>query len=283
MSQWYHRNGLKNTSKQNFYLPMCAQKPLVIRLCAAAKDSRKAFLDLMGDPATNSETVHAQIIAYLSVLQGFVYTVSGPENNGYPAPSPSNPSFTTPTPAPRPQQSSKNSISKLRNMTPFKWSNSVTGTVEQQADMVFEMASILYEYSVWLMKHAAWIAAQDNVDMESAKKVHSSLRRAAGVLEFIQTQLVPQLAGKPEAGSDLDPKVITAYIATCQAEAQEVTIARAIELKHSSSLISALANQTAQLFQQAAAALGDLDRKIFGKWLIYLQLKAAVYLSYVSD
>lgn len=87
---------------------------------------------------------------------------------------------------------------------------------------------------------------------------------------------------KPVVGSDLDPRVITAYIVTCQAEAQEVTIARAMELKHSASLISALANQTSQLFKTAAASLKALNSKDYAKWLIYLFLKAEVYETYVS-
>ena len=62
------------------------------------------------------------------------------------------------------------------------------GTVERHQDTIFELISICYEYSLWLMKHASWIASQENVDMESAKQVHSSLRRAAGVLTCIQIQ-----------------------------------------------------------------------------------------------
>lgn len=76
------------------------------------------------------------------------------------------------------------------------------------------------------MKHASWIASQENVDMESAKQVHSSLRRAAGVFTCIQTQWLEQLLEKPTPGSDVDQRVISAYITTCQSEAQEITIAR---------------------------------------------------------
>lgn len=56
---------------------------------------------------------------------------------------------------------------------------------------------------------------------------------------------------KPQAGSDLDPRVLGAYFNQCTAEAQEVTLARAIELKHSASLIAALASETAKLFLAA--------------------------------
>ena len=62
--------------------------------------------------------------------------------------------------------------------------------------------------------------------MESAKSVHTSLRRAAGVFTCIQTQWLEQLLEKPTPGSDIDQRVISAYITTCQAEAQEITIGR---------------------------------------------------------
>lgn len=52
-------------------------------------------------------------------------------------------------------------------------------------------------------------------------------------------------------GSDFDPAVLSAYINQFTAEAQEITVARAIELKHSPGLISALAQETSQLFVKA--------------------------------
>jgi hypothetical protein len=84
------------------------------------------------------------------------------------------------------------------------------------------------------------------------------------------------------AGSDLDPRVISAYIQQCQAEAQEVTIARAIELKHNPTLVSALANETSKLFLAAAGAVKALDPTKVGKWMTYFQMKSAFYESYVS-
>lgn len=84
-------------------------------------------------------------------------------------------------------------------------------------------------------------------------------------------------------GGDLDPRVMSAYILQCQAEAQEVTIARAIELKHSPSLISALANETSKMFLSAASAIKALEPNKFGKWMSYFQLKSAFYESYVIE
>jgi hypothetical protein len=46
----------------------------------------------------------------------------------------------------------------------------------------------------------------------------------------------------------LEERIIKTYNLQCKAEAQEVTIARAIELKHSAKLISSLANETATIY-----------------------------------
>ena len=69
----------------------------------------------------------------------------------------------------------------------------------------------------------------------------------------------------------------------CTAEAQEVTIARAIDLKHSASLVSSLAYETSKMYTTATDSLSSLDVKSFGRWRMYLALKAKFYLSYVSS
>lgn len=61
-----------------------------------------------------------------------------------------------------------------------------------------------------------------------------------------------------------------------------VTVARAIELKHNSSLITALANETSKLFLDAANTLRPFKPEISAQWIKYLELKAAFYQSYVS-
>lgn len=57
--------------------------------------------------------------------------------------------------------------------------------------------------------------------MDEAKNVHSMLRSAAGIFTFVQTEFLPQLANPPPLGSDLDPRLINAYVNQCTAEAQE--------------------------------------------------------------
>lgn len=62
-----------------------------------------------------------------------------------------------------------------------------------------------------------------------------------------------------------------------------VTVARAVELKHNASLISALANETSKLFLDAANTLRSFKPEITAQWIKYLEFKAAFYQSYVSE
>lgn len=68
--------------------------------------------------------------------------------------------------------------------------------------------------------------------------------------------------------------------AKCLSFVHTVTMARAMELKHNSSLISALANETSKLFSDAAKVLDPLG-EVVSQWTKYLRLKAAVYQAYV--
>ena len=48
--------------------------------------------------------------------------------------------------------------------------------------------------------------------MDEAKKVHTSLRKAAGLIKFVQDTLLPQLVEKVSLGSDLDIRVRKYFI-----------------------------------------------------------------------
>ncbi|KAF2352749.1 BRO1 domain [Trinorchestia longiramus] len=174
--------------------------------------------------------------------------------------------------------------SKLRHALRFRWSHSVLGNPpESQFDAVFELVSVLQNVALWYFKHAAKVAAQDAVSNEEAKEVHRSLRRGAGLLLYAQNEWVPHLLEQPLPGSDYDPRVHTAYLNQATAEAQEVTIARAVELKHNAGLISALCHETSKMFTTAADSLASLDHKVFGHWMNYLKLKAALYIAYAYN
>ena len=44
-------------------------------------------------------------------------------------------------------------------------------------------------------------------------------------MQFVQDALIPQLVERPANGSDLDIRVVSAYLNQCTAEAQEVICA----------------------------------------------------------
>ena len=178
---------------------------------------------------------------------------------------------------------------------------------------MFEMISILQEQAIWLSKFAANLAASVDVSEEQAKQVFKALLKAAGIFQFVQNSLLEQMPDQPVPGSDLDSRVCNAYANQCLAEAQEgkrlakkrniqqifnlikisidtVTIARAIELKHSSQLIAGLCAEASRTFQKGTISLKTMDSKgtkdsVVGKsakWAKYLELKSRFYQAYVS-
>ncbi|XP_072351040.1 BRO1 domain-containing protein BROX-like [Scyliorhinus torazame] len=137
-----------------------------------------------------------------------------------------------------------------------------------------------FNIALWHTKYASRLAGKEDITVDEAKDVHRSLRNAAGIFKHIKDGEVSRLVTAPEKGKDLESRVLDTYIIQCQAEAQEVTIARAIELKHNSGLVAALAFETANFYQKADHTLTTLDPIYTAKWRKYLQLKNSFYLAY---
>ena len=68
----------------------------------------------------------------------------------------------------------------------------------------------------------------------------------------IRDNLLPKLPASTEKGTDFDSRVVEAYAQQSQAEAQEITLARALELGHKPTVVSSLAAETATIFTQAS-------------------------------
>lgn len=252
MSHWFHRNPLKATAVVNFDLKMIVSDSQALKLCSELRQARSRLLDIVADANHEVHVLETAFNHYLSLLQGFLVAVD--EEAGE---------------------------SKLRYSVRFRWTHSMMGnTPETQQDVMFELVSISHNVAMWYAKHAAKIAGKDDITMEEAKEIHKCLRKAAGILTAMQNQFKGQLLEKTSEGSDLDPHVIAAYINQCTAEAQEVTIARAIEMKHNPGLISSLAHETSKMFTNAVDALVSLEVPKFGKWKKYLQIKSAFYMAY---
>ena len=103
MAQWYHRNSLKNTAQHNFTLSMVSAHPAAIQICTILAKSRKRILDLVSDPSGSDEILNIELNTYISLLQGFMLCHNLDKNHA------------------------STQSSKLRHITSFKWSNSVTG------------------------------------------------------------------------------------------------------------------------------------------------------------
>ena len=61
---------------------------------------------------------------------------------------------------------------------------------EAQNDAVYEVANLMMNFAFWHMKHAAMLASKPDINMDEAKSVHSSLRKASGLIKFVQDTLV---------------------------------------------------------------------------------------------
>lgn len=258
MSHWFHRNPIKASLHVDFdkrSFPTSSDSHLI---CSMLKRERLNLLQLHSDPANSLEAVQTLFNTYISLLLGFLNDASGKSFGD----------------------------SKLRFSIKPKWTQSLGSsyTFEEQ-DVTFEMISMITNNALWLTKHAAYVAAITAEPSENeAKEVHKCLKIAAGQFKFVQENLVDKLIrssdkNKPESFFDTDDLIMSTYINQCKAEAQEITIARAIELKHSPSLICAIANSTSLLFQAASDSLKSLEKDVVEKWSRYLALKARFYKS----
>lgn len=233
---------------------MFAHDSDALKIMSDLKQSRARLLELLPDPHHTSDQVETAVRLYMALVRGLLL-----------------------------QPGDTQAASKLKTSLTFRWSDSILGTTTTRQDAVFEVSSMLMNTGFWFMKHSAMLAAKPEISMEEAKEVHTSLKKAAGIVKFVQGTLLPQLEENGVDGGDLDGRVTTAYINQCTAEAQEVTIARAIELKHNPTLVSALAHETSKMFTTAADNLHTLDQKLFGHWRSYFEMKAQFYLSYAYN
>eukprot|EP00800_Vazella_pourtalesii_P015744 TRINITY_DN4320_c0_g1_i2.p1 TRINITY_DN4320_c0_g1~~TRINITY_DN4320_c0_g1_i2.p1 ORF type:complete len:448 (-),score=112.50 TRINITY_DN4320_c0_g1_i2:38-1318(-) len=254
MAHWFHRNSLKNTVPVKFdELKRASCGGDSNKIVGELKVTRARYVTLVSNHTSQADEVKEAALNYLSLLAGLV------------------------TP---PAEAAASSESKLRTLTTFKWTNSMGGKLPSiQADAQFEIISVLVNLALWFTKHAARVSANESISMEEAKEVHSSLKLSAGIFQCAREQQA-QLPAQIEKATDLDVRVIESYLIQCQAEAQEITLARALELGHKPGIVLALAMDTHKMFENAAHSLETLDKLLVGKWRSYLSLKALFYQSY---
>ncbi|XP_075451664.1 BRO1 domain-containing protein BROX-like [Ascaphus truei] len=216
------------------------------------RTTRARLLDLFTDPTCNHEMMKNATDSYFSLLLGFINSLDGGTQD-----------------------------TKLRYIQNFKWTDTLQGNIPSaQQDAVFELVSMGFNVALWYTKFSSRLAGKEDITEEEAKEVHRSLKVAAGIFKHLKENHIPKLITAIEKGRDLESRVIDAYIIQCQAEAQEVTIARAIELKHNPSLIAALAYETANYYQTVDHTLSSLDPVCIAKLRKYTQLKMCFYMAY---
>ncbi|KAG8518176.1 BRO1 domain-containing protein BROX, partial [Galemys pyrenaicus] len=252
MTHWFHRNPLKATAPVSFNYYGVATSTAASKICSDLRSSRARLLELFTDLSCNPEMMKNAADTYFSFLQGFINS-----------------------------SDESTQESKLRYIQNFKWTDTLQGQVPSaQQDAVFELISMGFNVALWYTKYASRLAGKENITEDEAKEVHRSLKIAAGIFKHLKESHIPKLITSAEKGRDLEARLIDAYVIQCQAEAQEVTIARAIELKHAPGLIAALAYETANFYQKADHTLSSLEPVYSAKWRKYLHLKMCFYTAY---
>ncbi|KAK2490947.1 hypothetical protein MC885_018701, partial [Smutsia gigantea] len=244
MTHWFHRNPLKATAPVPFNYYGVATGPAASKICSDLRSCRAQLLELFTDLSCNPEMMKKAADSYFSLLQVIC---------------------------------SKN----LKKETRYKIElNDYVYNSSAQQDAVFELISMGFNVALWYTKYASRLAGKENITEDEAKEVHRSLKIAAGIFKHLKESHIPKLITPAEKGRDLEARLLEAYIIQCQAEAQEVTIARAIELKHAPGLIAALAYETANFYQKADHTLSSLEPAYSAKWRKYLHLKMCFYTAY---
>ncbi|KAI0216559.1 BRO1 domain-containing protein BROX [Lamellibrachia satsuma] len=194
MAHWFHRNPLKATATVNFDFRGITADGKTHGICRRLKETRANLLLLLSDPNNSTSAVKQATDNYGALLNGLIVSPD-PQNAG---------------------------MSKLRYGIKFRWTNTIGGnkTLDRH-DAVFEQISMLINVALWYTKHAAKLAGDEEPSMEQAKEVHKCLRTAAGIYTYIKDNLISSLVEEPPKGSDIDTRVLTAYLHQCTGEAQE--------------------------------------------------------------
>lgn len=279
MSQWFHRNPFKASGVPNFDLgPVAADIPSRMYM-NYMQERRATLIRCLSDLTCTRASVVEAANQYIAFLLGFATAPDtgdamadlesdsdgGSDNDETPAAEASD--TTVKSKKEERENKKKEKAAKmaeasaavqkkfqsLRRLVEYTWTDSLDVKHKfpiSKRDANYELIGICYNLALWFSKHAAKVASSNNIETEQAVDVHKSLRNAAGLFDYIKKSLLPKMTGKIEKGSDLDPIVLESYILQSLAEAQEVTIARAIELKHDPGLIAALASETANLYEK---------------------------------
>lgn len=165
------------------------------------------------------------------------------------------------------------SYSRLR----FKWSNMMDDDEKTTTNDIDEdMVSMMFAAGLWHMEHAHWLnknITSEGEDENKMKQSLNSLKTAAGIIETAKAW-----EGLIKGGKDINASVLNALCQQSIAEAQSVTIRRAISKNHKASLISELCHDVSQKYTKAAGEV-DASHHEGHKWSVYLKFQGEAYMA----
>lgn len=171
-----------------------------------------------------------------------------------------------------------------RRSVPFQWRDVLLQIAGNgMPDAVYELGSVLVAAAAWRQQRAAALCSgsSDGMPPETAISAYKLLQGAAGMYEFVQGTCAPLLAGVCPP-PDMHPLGLKAARCIALADAQAITVLRAIQKGNAPSLVSGLAADTSQLYAEGATAVQQASQGMPApKAALYAQWKAAAFSAYL--
>lgn len=82
----------------------------------------------------------------------------------------------------------------------YRWSDVVSGEVQENLDARFEVACVLMNLGEWHRKRAAMLAKNSAGDEEAAKEIFRCLKQAASMYGYINQNLAKAVDYLPNTG-----------------------------------------------------------------------------------
>ncbi|EDQ90284.1 uncharacterized protein MONBRDRAFT_32015 [Monosiga brevicollis MX1] len=272
---WLCREPLKATAPINFGsgpLSLAATNAQSRDLLRNLTQDRGELLELMNHFRNGPDEVRTAYKKYLANVLGFKRAVE-PQQTAAPEGGVGESTGSVP---------SEHAHRLLSRAILFKWSDNVSGQVEANTHVDFEIDQVTLNYAIWLTKHAAWIIDYADTSVEgndAAKDIFNSLKEAAGVFQYFLQRTRSEIAYNPN--TDFDERMLDVRLQQAIAEAQEVTLDRGRQLGHKPGLLSSIARDLSEKFQNAADALTSMDNIVAKRLRAYCNFKAAFYRAYM--
>ncbi|KAH9423845.1 hypothetical protein DERP_005428, partial [Dermatophagoides pteronyssinus] len=221
MFWFFHRNILKITTNSPEIFTGNGPDAIPLsyvssQLLTQLDQIRKQILQIMydGQPdATKDERLNDLLIQYFSLFRGFIYLPSE-----------------TILPCDDWEKSKKIKHSEqycrspLRKLFRFKWEDSCSESAISGNDCLFELTSILMNYSLWLMDFCRTVSRilPLNYLAQHVQAFQKILNRSASIFKYIRQYCLPYLPELLTMKYDLDPLIIDTYYYQTIGESLEI-------------------------------------------------------------